>query len=426
MNYITNNYLYLSPNKYHNRNFKSDLITQSKSTSLDTTSNKKSQNTNISQGAKIVLCIGFMTTLAIGADFVFCKGRHIKSLLEKCGIKGNKKQISNTKGKGNSNKSDISLPVIEDFKNIEEATTFFEKNEIRTFFNNDAKNHIQDLNSIKNEIPILEKNGVAISRPDSIVIEDWSNIEELKRIVNTLNISESKATNMNDVSSWAWGTVAKSNDNKMHLFINSKRGEYKKFIHEMGHIHQDFIESSYWHSKGLKNEDFIKKQMEVLGLSNIELSKAYIDNIKQNNNSAIPSILGLRHLNVMNNEQKKRVGNLFTNIVQDSDYDKLFFIMGKNGENYWINAKKIIDKMGTESGVYAPDKLHENVAEMFEKLNNGKEFSDLVMLMYDISGGGRIPNLVIKGQKYDDYIKSLYDNNDLIRQLRECIEVKQL
>ena len=48
------------------------------------------------------------------------------------------------------------------------------------------------------------------------------------------------------------------------------------------------------------------------------------------------------------------------------------------------------------------------------------------MLMYDMNGGGRVPNRVIKDMKYDDYIESLYNNKDLIRQLRECVEIKQV
>ena len=82
-------------------------------------------------------------------------------------------------------------------------------------------------------------------------------------------------------------------------------------------------------------------------------------------------------------------------------------------------------EMASESGVYTPTKTWENVAEIFQGLNRGKEYSDLVMLMYDINGGGRVPNLVIKGKKYDDYIESLYNNPDLIQKLRECIEVKE-
>ena len=117
---------------------------------------------------------------------------------------------------------------------------------------------------------------------------------------------------------------------------------------------------------------------------------------------------------------------MFPDIVNEDDYLKLFSLYSKDKKTYVINAKKMVDKMYSESGVYAPAKTWENVAEIFEGLNKGKEYSDLVMLMYDINGGGRVPNLVIKGMKYDDYIESLYNNKDLIRKLSECIEVKEL
>ena len=86
----------------------------------------------------------------------------------------------------------------------------------------------------------------------------------------------------------------------------------------------------------------------------------------------------------------------------------------------------MIEKMASESNVYAPDVAFENVAEIFQKLNQGHQFSDEVMLMYDFCGGGRVPNLVIKGQKYDDYIASLYQNKELLQKLRDCIEIKKL
>ena len=41
--------------------------------------------------------------------------------------------------------------------------------------------------------------------------------------------------------------------------------------------------------------------------------------------------------------------------------------------------------------------------------------------MYDFAGGGRIPNLIINGKKYDDYIKTLYKNKELVNKLKEYI-----
>ena len=241
-----------------------------------------------------------------------------------------------------------------------------------------------------------------------------------------MNIREEIANTTQALSNY-WGTIEKSSDNKCHVLINSSfNGNYNKFIHEMGHIHQDYFRTSFWHSKGLSDIDFIKKQIEVFGLSNIGIHKDGIEMILQNSGSQFtPAIFRDVNYYHSKNSIKQRLKNLFPNIVSSDDYLKLFPILSNDGKTYVINAKKMTDKMYAESHVYAPAKIWENVAEIFEGLNKGKEYSDLVMLMYDINGGGRVPHLVIKGMKYDDYIQSLYNNKNLIQQLRECIEIKQ-
>ena len=195
----------------------------------------------------------------------------------------------------------------------------------------------------------------------------------------------------------------------------------------MGHIHQDYLKSSYWHSKGLSDKAFLEKQIEVLGLSHVGLHNDGINMIIRDFGAEdTPSILRGYTSSNSNSTVKAKLKQMFPNISKEEDYDKLFTIFGKDGKTYIINAKEMVDKMYSESGVYAPSMIWENVAEIFQGLNKGKEYSDLVMLMYDISGGGRVPNLIIKGKKYDDHIESLYNNPDLIRQLRACIEVKEL
>ena len=64
--------------------------------------------------------------------------------------------------------------------------------------------------------------------------------------------------------------------------------------------------------------------------------------------------------------------------------------------------------------------------KFFEGLNKGQKYSDEVMLIYDFCGGGRVPNLVIKGKKYDDYIASLYENKDLIQRLKSLLDIRKL
>lgn len=79
--------------------------------------------------------------------------------------------------------------------------------------------------------------------------------------------------------------------------------------------------------------------------------------------------------------------------------------------------------MNNKCHCYNKEWVSEQVAEIFEDLLKGRRFDDLTMLMYDFSGGGRIPNLIIDGKKYDDYIKSLYENKELVNKLKEFITV---
>mgnify|MGYP006916105940 CR=1 FL=1 len=370
-------------------------------------SNKKKE---LSVGAKVGIGLGISAVIGLAIELICGKGKHLKSLWEKI------------TGKGGSKPPVKPNPdIVKSFKSIDEAKTYFENLGIKAIFKSGSENHLSDLNKIKNDLVLLEKNGVALTKPESIIISDWHNKEELKQIFTPLNINESQTEVCNKAADF-WGTVARSNDNKYHVLINSSfGGDYGAFIHEMGHIHQDYLNSSFWHSKGLNGKEFMQKQMEVFGLAHIKLNPAL-----DTSSEYISSIF--RYFTAFDETSSpeiiQRCRRIFPNITA-SDDNKVFCINDINGKTYYIDAKKMVDKMASESGVYAPTKTWENVAEIFQGLNRGKEYSDLVMLMYDINGGGRVPNLVIKGKKYDDYIESLYNNPDLIQKLRECIEVKE-
>ncbi len=73
---------------------------------------------------------------------------------------------------------------------------------------------------------------------------------------------------------------------------------------------------------------------------------------------------------------------------------------------------------------YKDYEADEYVADIFKFLTTGKTFSDEVMLAYDFIGGGRVPNLIIKGKSYDDYIKSLYDNPEMVQKLKNMVKPK--
>ena len=375
------------------------------------------QQDGLSTNSKLGIGLGIVTLIGLGAELSIGKGKHIKSLWQK--IVG--KSLKSTTQKPNP-----AIPEMADFKNIKEAKEYFDRLGIKTIFKDGSEKHLVDLNNIKNDLVLLEKNGVAIPKPNSIILCDWHNVDESKQIFRTLNIDERKADSCKTLAGY-WGTISKSTDNKCHVIINSSfSGNYGKFIHEMGHIHQDCFRTSYWHSKGLSDREFINKQLDVLGLSDIGIADDGIDMIiRELGNEFTPAIFHNVHYANVSPEVKIKIKNLFPSINNEGDYLKLFSIFGKDRKTYVINAKKMADKMYSESGVYAPEKIWENVAEIFEGLNKGKEYSDLVMLMYDINGGGRVPNLVIKGKKYDDYIESLYNNKDLIAELRKCIELKE-
>ena len=406
----------------------SSLVTQSKislQTPPDTVSLRGSEQVQSklkkegsSTGKRIGIGIGVVALIGLGAELIWGKGRHLKSLWEKIAGKGTK-----TVKPPSSN----STPTVTDFKNLDEAKEYFERLGIKTVFKDGSEKHLLDLNYIKDDLLILERNGVAIAKPNSIIVSDWHNAEEAKQIFRKLNIDENRAE-VHKLLSNCWGTVEKGTDNKCHVLINSSYGGNSgKFIHEMGHIHQDSFKTSFWHSKGLSDREFIDKQLKVFGLSDIGICNDGVDLIlREAGDQNISSLFRNVHFDRLAPEVKTKIKNMFPDIVNEDDYLKLFSLYSKDKKTYVINAKKMVDKMYSESGVYAPAKTWENVAEIFEGLNKGKEYSDLVMLMYDINGGGRVPNLVIKGMKYDDYIESLYNNKDLIRKLRECIEVKEL
>ena len=72
-----NNTNYLQPQS----NFKSDVAAFSTDKQLQ--ANQQKQQKQLSTGEKIAIGAGVTTALAVGADFLFCKGKHVKSLFGK-------------------------------------------------------------------------------------------------------------------------------------------------------------------------------------------------------------------------------------------------------------------------------------------------------------------------------------------------------
>lgn len=365
-------------------------------------SNKKEKN-------KTILSLGALALIGVGAVVYFL-----------------------TRGKSGSK------PVQEavensGFKNINEAKEYFENLGIKTVFKDGTEKHLADLDSIKRDLTTLKTNGAEISKPDTIVFADWSKKTELEEILRDLNLSEDAIRDIPQTlssNSGMWGTVDSIKGGGNIVFINNNfSSNANKFIHEMGHLNQD-LETSFWHSKGLKGEKFRQKQYEILGLEppkNLASPNTYRNWSNQSLDDLFrTSCNGGCHTS--NDFLKEKICNLFPEL--NGNFETVFFAPVQKSDGsidaYYINAKKMLEKMHSESKVYAPNKTFENVAEIFEGLNQGKTYSDEVMLMYDFCGGGRLPNLKIKGKSYDDYIESLYQNQELIEKFKTFLEIKKL
>lgn len=75
--------------------------------------------------------------------------------------------------------------------------------------------------------------------------------------------------------------------------------------------------------------------------------------------------------------------------------------------------EKLTSKLSSEVKSYNP-MADESFADMFSLMIDGKQYSKGAMLFYDMAGGARIPNKVINGMKYDDYICKLYEDAENI------------
>ncbi len=85
----------------YNYNNKPDTVSFSANSYIQPEQKKQGMST----GAKVVIGAGIITALAVGADFLFCKGKHVKSIFGKAGNKG-----GNSAGKPNVKPANTSPP----------------------------------------------------------------------------------------------------------------------------------------------------------------------------------------------------------------------------------------------------------------------------------------------------------------------------
>ena len=418
------------------------------STKTEEPTKKDEEQEGLSTGAKWGIGLSIAAAVAIGVEVFAFKGKHLEKVWNK--IKGvaddipnssNTPDVPNTPTKPPSGPATPpSVPTIPpfvddgvEFKNLDEAKDYFKKFGINTEFTSGAERHLNDLNHIKKDLAILQKNGVECPKPSSIVLTDWQNPAELEEICRKMNFSDEAIRDLSAITGahpGYWGTVEYLKDGQNVVFINhSFNGDFGAFMHEMGHLHQD-LETSFWHSvKDLKGESFKALQHYILGLP--EPTNIAPCNVPEYSRMSLVDIFrnSMDDLQILKDPSiKNQLDSLFPEL--NGNYKSLFNVPITNADGnvdiYILSAKKMIEKMASESNVYAPDVAFENVAEIFQKLNQGHQFSDEVMLMYDFCGGGRVPNLVINNMKYDDYIASLYQNKELLQKLRDCIEIKRL
>lgn len=280
--------------------------------------------------------------------------------------------------------------TIPEFENINQAKRYFEKLGIETDFRGAKDEHLSLLNKIKENLKQLQEMGVKKDKPDSITISDWKNASEYEELCRNKGLNTERKEGF-------WAFCGGAENGKNHIFINSNHPEFEKFLHEMGHANHFTGIDSFWHSKGLTGHAFADKQLEVLNCA----EKIYKG----------------RH--------DSKLSNIF--YQHGAHSPSKFIFPNSEGEVRYVHSKGIIDKMYSETHCYDGGKyLTEQVADVFEGLMKGKQFSDETMLYYDFAGGARIPNLKINGKTYDEYIESLYNNKELIQKLRENVKISKI
>lgn len=119
---------------------------------------------------------------------------------------------------------------------------------------------------------------------------------------------------------------------------------------------------------------------------------------------------------------KHEIGHYHRNVLKDNVFGEgaetvlnntLKKIGGKTNMTKEQVLDKLTSKLHSEVKSYSP-MADESFADMFSLMIDGKQYSKGTMLFYDMAGGGRIPNKVINGMKYDDYIWKLYEDADNI------------
>ena len=283
------------------------------------------------------------------------------------------------------------------FSSKEEIIQCFKNLDINVRIEDFSPRHIETFNLIRNDVETLRRMGLKEAVPSGICMSDWRNIEKTEQLCSEYGINFSfpptrRAYCGNNTSNTVF--INSSED-----ALESSNGVFRKFKHEIGHRRH----YTYYASDGTVKSNG----------ANSVLGQGVCDNLEFAN----------RQLKVLGIDGRVAVIKTVPYPYQLTMPFSGRFIPLEGGKILQIDISKMTSYMNKKCRCYNKEYLSEQVAEIFEDLLKGRRYDDLTMLMYDFAGGGRIPNLVINGLKYDDYIKSLYKNTELVNRLKEFITV---
>lgn len=282
--------------------------------------------------------------LAVAADCVFAKGKHVKQIT-KAFKKNTKVKTAKTTKPVKAVKTVKAHANIRgrQFTSIQEAEAHFRNMGIDVDLS--KCRDLRQLTQIDAELAKIKAMGIE-SQVKSITVTPFDRASMLKATrARGIELTE-------NVHSGIYGY-----SDKGHIFLNSNGNGFRRMAngsdtikHEIGHYHRNVLKDNVYGAAEGNNEVF----------------SATVRSIAQKTNMTTEQVI-----------------------------------------------EKLTSRLHSEVKAYSP-MADESFADMFSLMIDGKQYSKGAMLFYDMAGGGRIPNKVINGIKYDDYIFNLYEDAENI------------
>lgn len=289
--------------------------------------------------------------LAIAADCIFAKGKHVKQLTKAFKKTPKVKSVKTNPTKTSKATTSKSMPknVSEvpaqiqgrQFTSIKEAEAHFRNMGIDADLSKCAD--LQHLTQLDAELAKIKAMGID-SQVKSITVTPFDR-------ASMLNATRARGIELTEnVHSGIYGY-----SDEGHIFLNSNGNGFRRMANGSDVIKHEI---GYYHRNVLKDN--------VLGTGTNEIFTNTVRNIARKTNMTTEQVL-----------------------------------------------EKLTSKLHSEVKAYS-SMADESFADMFSLMIDGKQYSKGAMLFYDMAGGGRIPNKVINGMKYDDYVLSLYEDAENI------------